>query len=86
MPPQPLESIKQREERKRELDWNPAERWRLIQEMIAWADAQAAVPRNSRARCLELQRAKNRFTETSYNVSHNLGCNRSESAFLPDLG
>ena len=28
--------------------------------MIAWADAQATVRRNTPARCLELQRAKDR--------------------------
>ena len=36
----------------------PAERWRIIQKMIAWADSQATVRRNTRERCLELQRAK----------------------------
>jgi hypothetical protein len=54
----PDDDLKRREERKREARWDPAQRWRTIQEMIAWADAQAAVPRNSRTRCLELQRAK----------------------------
>jgi hypothetical protein len=51
---------KQCEERKREAHWDPAERWRVIQEMIAWADAQATGGRNTKQRCLELQRAKDR--------------------------
>jgi len=38
--------------------WRPVVRWRVIQEMIAWADSQATVGRNTRERCLELQRAK----------------------------
>ena len=50
--------LKQFEEQKREAHWDPAERWRIIQEMIVWADAQATVRRNTPKRCLELQRAK----------------------------
>lgn len=53
-----LDDLIRREEAKRDAHWNPAERWRAIQETIAWADAQAPVTRNSKARCLELQRAK----------------------------
>ena len=48
--------LKAREERKRDRCWDPAERWQAIQETIAWAEAQAAVPRNSPEKCLELQR------------------------------
>jgi hypothetical protein len=59
MPLPPDHELKQFEERKREAHWDPVERWRLIQEMIAWVDSQADVPRNSKQRCLELQRAKN---------------------------
>ena len=58
MIPPPDNELKQSEERKREAHWDPAERWRVIQEMIAWADSQATVGRNTRERCLELQRAK----------------------------
>ena len=54
----PDNELKRFEERKREAHWDPAERWRIIQEMIAWADSQATVRRNTRERCLELQRAK----------------------------
>ena len=54
----PNDDLKRYEEEKRERHWDPAERWRVIQEAIAWADAQAVVPRNSKARCLELQKKK----------------------------
>jgi len=50
--------LKFREERKREAAWDAAERWRVLQETITWAEAQATVRRNSRQRCLELQRQK----------------------------
>jgi hypothetical protein len=54
----PMWELKRREEEKRQRCWDPAERWRVLQETIAWADAQAAVSRNTPARCLELQRAR----------------------------
>ncbi|MCE5302089.1 MAG: hypothetical protein LLF97_03150 [Planctomycetaceae bacterium] len=54
----PDDRLKQYEEQKREAHWDPAKRWRSIQDMIAWADAQATVRRNTRQRCLELQREK----------------------------
>ena len=44
------------EHRKREANWDPALRWKVIQDTITWAEAQAAVPRNSRQRCLEAQK------------------------------
>jgi hypothetical protein len=53
-----FDDLKRREEERREAHWDPAERWRAIQAAITWAEAQAAVPRNSRERCLELQRKK----------------------------
>jgi hypothetical protein len=54
----PHDDLKRREESKREAHWDPVERWRVIQEMIVWAESQATVRRNTPARCLELQRAK----------------------------
>ena len=54
----PNDELLRSEERKREAHWDPGERWRVIQEMIAWADAQATVRRNTPSRCLALQRAK----------------------------
>jgi hypothetical protein len=46
----------QSEEAKRDRMWDPAERWRMIQEMIDWADAQKPVPRNSKEGCPAAQR------------------------------
>ncbi|MBI4324778.1 MAG: hypothetical protein HY674_05885 [Chloroflexi bacterium] len=34
-----METLKQREERKRERAYDPAERWRQMQRMIGWAEA-----------------------------------------------
>jgi hypothetical protein len=51
--------LKQREERKRDAHWDPAERWRILQEMMAWAATLPTVRRNTREKCLELQQAKN---------------------------
>ena len=45
--------LKRREEKKREAHWDPAARWRAIQDMIAWAEKQATVRRNTPERCLE---------------------------------
>jgi hypothetical protein len=53
------DELKRREEEKRERMWDPGERWRVIQETIAWAEAQATVRRNTPARCLELERRWN---------------------------
>lgn len=53
-----LAKLKASEERKREACWNPAARWRVIQETLAWAESQLAVRRNTPQRCLELQRRK----------------------------
>jgi len=53
-----LDKLKRREEQKRDAQCDAVERWRLWQEMIDWLDGQAPLPRNSPAKCLELQRAK----------------------------
>lgn len=47
-----------REEQKREAQWDAAQRWRVLQETITWAEQQATVRRNTPKRCLELQRAR----------------------------
>jgi hypothetical protein len=52
------DDLKRREEQKREAAWDAAERWRVLQETITWAEAQATVRRNTPAECLRLQRAK----------------------------
>jgi hypothetical protein len=46
------------EEQKRERNWDPLVRWKVLQETIAWVDAQQPVPRNSRTTCLRLQAEK----------------------------
>ena len=53
-----LDDLKRAEEQKREAHWDPAERWRVLQATIDWAESQATVRRNTRQRCLELQEAK----------------------------
>lgn len=50
-----MHDLKHTEEQKRERHWNPRERWRVLQETIAWADSQQQPPRNSRETCLRLQ-------------------------------
>jgi len=50
--------LKRFEERKRDAMVDPAERWRLLQEMIAWADSQRPVPRNSPAGARAAERAQ----------------------------
>ncbi len=51
-------SLKEAEEARRERHWDPAVRWRVLQETIAWAEAQATVRRNSNAARLAEQREK----------------------------
>lgn len=41
---------------KRERNWNPKLRWKVLQEMITWAESQATVRRNTREACLANQR------------------------------
>ncbi len=53
-----VDDLKRFEERKREAHWDAAQRWRILQETIAWAESQATVRRNTPQRCLEIQRAK----------------------------
>ena len=53
---EPLSNQIRSEEAKRERCVDPRERWRALQETIAWADAQQKPPRNSIQSCLERQR------------------------------
>ena len=46
----------EREEAKRERNWDPALRWKVIQDTITWAEQQATVRRNTPAACLAKQR------------------------------
>jgi hypothetical protein len=52
------ERQKEVEEARRERNWDPALRWRVLQETIAWAEAQATVRRNTRQSRLAEQREK----------------------------
>jgi len=56
---------KLQEELKRERQWNPAERWRVIQETITWAEAQATVGRNLPTNRLREQTEKLRSLRAS---------------------
>ena len=46
------------EEAKRNAAWNPADRWRVIQETITWADQQSTARRNTKETALRLQAEK----------------------------
>ncbi len=46
------------EEEKRGRHWDAAERWRVIQQTISWAERQATVQRNTPEACLREQRRK----------------------------
>lgn len=46
------------EEAKRNAAWSPAERWRVIQETITWAEQQQTVRRNTKETALLLQAEK----------------------------
>ncbi len=46
------------EEAKRNAAWSPAERWRVIQETITWAEMQQTVRRNTKETALRLQAEK----------------------------
>jgi hypothetical protein len=52
------DDLKLREEQKREAAWAPRQRWLAIQATITWAGKQPIVRRNTKARCLELERKK----------------------------
>lgn len=49
------DELVRRETDKRERCWNSGDRWRVIEQTIAWVDSQQAVPRNSRQACLANQ-------------------------------
>lgn len=46
------------EEPKRERNWDPKLRWRVIQDTITWAEAQRTVRRNTPEACLAEQERK----------------------------
>lgn len=56
--PPPRDDLAAAEHRKREAAWDPAERWKTLQETITWAECQGTVRRNTPETCLRLERAK----------------------------
>ena len=50
--------LKRREELKRERNWNAQMRWKVLQDTLTWADAQANVQHNTPTRRLEEQARK----------------------------
>lgn len=44
---------------KRDANWDPAHRAKVVEQTIRWADSQQAIPRNSKAGCLAEQERKN---------------------------
>ena len=60
-----ISELKRREEAKRERNWDPQERWKAVQAMIAWAESLPSVRRNTPAACLRKQRAILRSLETT---------------------
>ncbi|MCE9629945.1 MAG: hypothetical protein K8S94_04390 [Planctomycetia bacterium] len=52
------DDLAQREHARRERAWNPAARWQAILETIRWAEAQAHIPRNTPAACIEQERRR----------------------------
>ncbi len=53
-----LNELKRLEEAKRDRCWEPAARWKALQETIAWAERQSSVRRNEKANRLAEQRRK----------------------------
>lgn len=53
-----MTELLRQEEEKRRRHCDPAERWRVIQQTIRWAEQQATVQRNTPEACLSEQRRK----------------------------
>lgn len=52
------DTLKAREEARRDRVWDPGRRWQALQDTISWAEAQATVRRNTPAACLRTERAR----------------------------
>jgi len=50
-----LTDLIREEARKRDRNWNPQERWRVLQETITWVESQLTVRRNTKEACLANQ-------------------------------
>ena len=53
-----IDTLKAREEARRDRAWDPLRRWQALQDTISWAEAQAPVRRNSPAACLRIERRR----------------------------
>ncbi len=53
-----MTELLRQEEAKRDRHWDAAERWRVIQQTVSWAERQATVQRNTPEACLREQRRK----------------------------
>ncbi|MBC8871531.1 MAG: hypothetical protein H8E44_19070 [Planctomycetes bacterium] len=60
-----IDGLKKAEEAKRDRNWDARQRWKALQDMIAWAEAQATVRRNTREACLREQARKLRQLDGS---------------------
>ena len=47
-----MNDLMQREQLKREQTWDASQRWSVLLETIAWAEAQPTVRRNTPERCI----------------------------------
>jgi hypothetical protein len=52
---QTLSELIEAEEAKRLRNWDPKSRWQALQAMIAWAESQPTVRRNTKEACLANQ-------------------------------
>lgn len=53
-----IDDLKAREERRREAHWEPALRWKVLQETLTWAEAQSPARRNEPLRRVSEQAHK----------------------------
>ncbi len=60
-----MANLKEKEEAKRDSHWDPLTKWNLLQETIAWAEAQSTVKRNTRENRLAEQARKRSSGRTS---------------------
>ena len=51
-----LSELIQREQAKRDRNWDPSERWQAYLNTLAWAESQATVRRNTKEACLAHQK------------------------------
>ena len=74
-----MSDLVQQEQLKRDRHWDARERWRLILEAIAWAEAQSTARRNTPRQCLAEQARKETLGHVAAAVSP-FGANHARSA------